>query len=916
MPALKKILLAFVCLFTIGLTKAASPLQPTTLTCEYIKNPLGIGARKPRLGWNFLATQRNQVQLAYEIIVDDNERSIRSGNGSSWNTGKINSAQCTQLEYAGKPLQSFTRYYWRVKVYNQDGIASGWSEPAFFETAMLDNTDWKAQWINDGSGNPQRDEDYYKEDRMPLLRKEFNAGKKISSARLYISGVGYYEAYLNGKKIGDHVLDPGFTTYKKETLYTMYDVTSMIRRGNNTAGIMLGSGWWNPLPFKFFGRLDLRKYQQTGRPCVKAELHIRYADGTVDNIITDAGWQTAPGPVVRNNVYLGECYDARLEQQNWNSGNPDKTTWKSAVVAAGPSGSLTMQMQPAIKITRIVKPVSIKEFKPGVFIADMGQNFAGVANIQVKGPKGATIVLRYAEVLSADGSIDVMTSVATQIKKGGIKGGPGAPETAWQEDRYTLKGSEEVEEWHPHFTFHGFRYIEITGWPGAPTVNDIKGLRLNADLPPNGSFSCSNSFFNQLHEVIQWTFLSNVFSVQSDCPAREKMGYGGDMVATANSFIYNYDMANFYSKATRDFANEQQPDGGITEIAPFTGIADRGYGGDSGPLGWELAFGFMQKQLYDFYGDKRIIENNYDAFTRQLTFLQSKAIDNLFYWDISDHEALDPKPEALSASCFYYHHALLGAAFATILGNKTDSAKYSKLADRIKNAIVEKFLVPKTGRFDNATQSAQLFALWYQLSPEKDNSIKVLMDELNRHNWHLSTGIFTTKMFFDVLRQNNMNETAFKIANQRDYPGWGHMMASGATTLWEAWSDPAKSGASVNHPMFGSIEEWFYRSLLGINPGAPGFEEIVIKPQPAGDLTWAKGSYLSIRGEIKSEWRKEADGFDLKVSIPANTKAKIYLPAAQNSIITENGNTLKVIAYDNGYALIEIGSGEYDFAIK
>jgi alpha-L-rhamnosidase len=912
--ALKKILIVFACLLAVLFSKAASPLQPAGLTCEYLKNPLGIGIKMPRLSWNFIATQRNQFQTAYEIIVSDNEKDFKSGNGNLWTTGKINNTQNIQLVYGGKSLLSFTRYYWQVKVYNQDGLASEWSEPAFFETAMLNADEWKAAWISDGSLTPQRDEDYYKDDRMPLLRKEFVASKKISSARLYISGLGYYEAYLNGKKIGDHVLDPGFTSYKKEVLYAMYDVTTLLKKGNNIAGIMLGNGWWNPLPFEFFGRWDLRNYQQTGRPCVKAELHLRYADGTEDKIITDENWQTKPGPVTHNNVYLGEQYDARLEQKNWNTVNADKTGWKNAAIAKGPSGGLTMQMQPAIKITRVIKPLSVKQFKPGVFIVDMGQNFAGVANIKVKGPKGKTIVLRYGETLFEDGSVNLMTAVATQIKKGGIKGGPGAPETAWQEDDYTLKGGD-VEEWHPRFTFHGFRYIELSGWPGTPTVNDIEGLRMNADLPANGSFACSNDLFNQLHEVIQWTFLSNVFSVQSDCPGREKMGYGGDMVATANSFIYNYNMANFYSKAIKDFANEQQPDGGITEIAPFTGIADRGYGGDSGPLGWELAFAFMQKQLYDFYGDKRIIENNYEAFKRQLTFLQSKAVDNLFYWDISDHEAIDPKPEALTASAFYYHHALLGAEFAGILGKTTDSVKYARLALHIKSAIVEKFLVPNTGRFDNGTQSAQLFALWYQLSPQKNNSIKVLMDELNRHNWHLSTGIFSTKMFFDVLRQNDMNETAFKIANQRDYPGWGYMMINGATTLWEAWHEPG-TVYSANHPMFGSIEEWFYRSLLGINPAAPGFEQIIIKPQPAGDINWAKGSYHSVRGEIISEWKKDNNGFNLKVSIPANTRATIYIPSKENKPITESGLAVKVMGYENGYALIETGSGEYNFVVK
>ncbi len=315
---------------------------------------------------------------------------------------------------------------------------------------------------------------------MPLFRKEFDANKKIVSARLYVSGLGYYEAFLNGNKIGDHVLDPGFTTYKKQVLYVVYDITSMLKKGKNVTGIMLGNGWYNPLPMRLFGRIDLRKYQQTGRPCVKAEMHINYVDGTTETIITDETWQTAPGPIVRNNVYLGEHYDARLEQKNWCITNADKT---------------------------------------------MGQNFAGVARIKVKGTAGTKITLRYGEDVYKDGTLNYMTTVCTQLKKGGLKGGPGAPETAWQEDSYTLKG-EGIETWAPRFTFHGFRYVEIAGWPGKPTIEDIEGLRMNADLQNNGTFSCSNEMFNKLHENIQWTFLSNVFSVQSDCPGREKMGYG------------------------------------------------------------------------------------------------------------------------------------------------------------------------------------------------------------------------------------------------------------------------------------------------------------------------------------------------------------------------------------------------------
>ena len=474
--------------------------------------------------------------------------------------------------------------------------------------------------------------------------------KKIAAARLYITGLGYYEAYLNGKKIGDQVLDPGFTSYRKQVLYSTFDVTTQIKKGKNIFSLRLGNGWYNPLPIRLFGRFNLRDVQQTGRPCVKSQLLLRYIDGTEETIVSDESWLTAPGPVIRNNVYLGELYDARLEKKDWFTDGTNG--WRNASITEGPSGSLHAQKQPPIRITAVVKPVRIYEAGKDTFIVDMGQNFAGVARIKVQAPAGTRINLRYGEDTLIQGRLNYYTTVAGQIKEiFRLSGGPGAPKTAWQEDSYITRGQGK-EVWAPGFTFHGFRYVEITGWPGRPGVDDIEGLRMNSDIDEVGTFACSNEMFNQLNKTIKWTFLSNVFSVQSDCPGREKMGYGGDMVATAPAYIYNYDMSNFYHKTIQDFVNDQQPDGGITEIAPHTGIADRGYGGASGPLGWQLAFPFLQKQLYEFYGDTRIIEQNYDAFQKQMNFLQSKAINGLFHWDISDHEALDPRPEAFTALYF------------------------------------------------------------------------------------------------------------------------------------------------------------------------------------------------------------------------------------------------------------------------
>jgi alpha-L-rhamnosidase len=893
----------------------SAQLLPARLTCEYHENPLGIGTDVPRLSWNFDTTGRNQSQSAYEIIVSDNLPDIQQLRGNVWATGRISTSENTHIEYEGNRLKSFTRYYWRLKVYDRHGQSSPWSEPAWFETAMQNQDDWKAAWIGDGRKQFERDEDFYADDPMPLFRKNFQLRKDIVRARLYISGLGYYEAYLNGRKVSDHVLDPGWTTYSKEVLYVVHDITSQVRAGNNVAGIMLGNGWWNPLPIRLFRRFNLRDVQQTGRPCVKAELHVTYADGSGDRIVTDESWLAAPGPVIRNNVYLGEHYDARLENTRWNAPGASRKGWLNAVRVDGPSGKLNVQMQPPVRITRTIKPVRITEPEPGVFIADMGQNFAGVARIRVKGKAGSRIRLRYGEALHEDGSLNFLTTVAGQIKEiWNLSGGPGAPKTAWQEDNYILNGKGE-EVWSPRFTFHGFRYVEVRGWPGKLTVNDIEGLRMNSDLPEAGTFSCSNPMFNALQEVISRTFLSNVFSVQSDCPGREKMGYGADMVVTANAFVYNFDMASFYTKSVRDFANDQQPDGGITEIAPYTGIHDRGYGGHSGPLGWQLGFTFLQKQLYDFYGDKRIIRDHYDAVVRQLYFLQEHAIEGLYHWDISDHEAIDPRPEAFTAAAFYYHHALLAEEFAGILDRQEDSLMYHQLATQIRNSIARKYLVPKTGRFDNGTQSAQLFALWYGLSTEEELTFEVLMEEFKRHNWHGSSGIFGNKMMYDVLRERDRNDIAYRIVNQRDYPSLGFMLEEGATTLWESWEYP-DNGPSQNHPMFGSVSEWFYRSLLGINPTAPGFSTFMVKPQPAADLTWAKGSYQSVKGLIESDWKIEGNAFTIRVVVPPNTKATVWIPLREGGEVIEVSGAATISRREAGYAIAEVGSGKYEFVSR
>ncbi len=893
-------------------TGLSGELSLERLTCDMLTNPLGISDNRPELSWTIQSDKNDTYQTCYEILVSDSKSLIDKNEGNVWESGAVQSDENLRIAYSGKALEPFTRYYWKVRIKDNRGELSDWSETAWFETAMLSDADWSAKWIGDGRPQFTNDEDFYKDDPMPLFRKDFTLKKSVRSARLYISGLGYYEAFINGDKVGDRVLEPGWTAHKKEVLYSVYDITAQLRKGSNVTAVMLGNGWYNPLPIRLFREYNLRDYQQTGRPVLKAEMHVTYEDGSKEVIVTDASWKTTQGPIVRNNVYLGEKYDARLEVPRWNRSGADMSRWKNAVVEQGPSGKLTPQSCPPVKIQEHVHPVDIWRTQAGTYILDMGKNFAGVASIKVKGEKGREIAIRYGENIHPDSTLNWFTTTAGHIKKmWNMDGGPGAPEDAYQEDHYILKGKGN-ESYTPRFTFHGFRYVEIFNYPGKLTLQDVEGIRMHADLERNGTFASSNEMFNQLHEVTLRTFLSNVFSVQSDCPGREKMGYGGDMVATAESFIYNFDMSAFYRKTVNDFINDQTPSGGMREIAPFTGIAINGLGEGSGPLGWQLAFPYLQKQLYDFYGDKKILEECYPAFARQIEFIESRKINGLFHWDIGDHVALDTKADAFSACCFYYEHLRLITAFAEILGKEADAKRYKKLAETARKLIVDTYLVKNTGRFANATQGAQVFALYYDLEPkEREKTFDWLLKEYERHDWHVATGIFSCKMAFDILRMSNRNDIAYRIANQRSYPSWGYMLSEGATTLWESWEYP-ENGSSQNHPMFGSTEEWFYRSLLGINPLKAGFKEIEIKPQPSGDLKWAKGSYRSVRGDIVSEWSLDNGTLSLHVEIPANTSAKVYVKAEEDTDINAPKEA-EHLKWENGYAVYKIPSGKYDF---
>ncbi len=899
-------------------------LFPVALKCNNKTDPIGVDTGRPFLSWQINSTERNVHQSAYRICAASSQEKLSNNEYDLWDSGKIQSDNSLEIEYNGHLLKSGQKCYWKVRVWNDSDMVSPWSKTAHFETGLLYPADWTANWISDGKSLPKNDADFYKNDPAPLFRKEFSVLNSLKRARLYITGLGYYEAYINGKRVGNRRFDPAWTSYSKRILYSVYDVVNMLQNGKNTIGVILGNGWYNPLPMKMWGKYNFRNFLTIGRPRFIAQLIIEYTNGIKDTLCTDHSWKTADSPILRNNVYLGEVYDARLQQNGWNLSGFNDSTWHKSRQISADKTHLHTQEQPPIRITKEITPIKINYLNNGKYIFDFGVNFAGSVRLKTKGKRGTKIILRYGELLHEDGSLNPMTSVAGQIKRPGM-GGPGAPDTAWQSDTYILSGNGQ-EIYMPRFAFRGFRYVEISGLSQKPTKETLSGLRMNADVAPVGSFSCSNEMFNKIYEISRRTFLSNLFSVQSDCPHREKFGYGGDIVSSSEALMFDFDMNSFYQKVINDFADAVRPNGGLTETAPFVGIHYGTFGDLSAPIGWGFAFPLLLKQLYQYYGVRHPLAQQFDTARNWFNLLKKNALDYIIEDGISDHESLDKKPVSLSGTAFFYKTARLISWQANMLGREEEAQEYAHYADTIKASFIHKFLKPGTGKIGKNTQAAQAFALYFDLLPrnEKRAAAETLYNEiLTKHDGHLSTGIFGTKYMLDVLSHMGRADIAYIVVNQKDFPGWGYMLEKGATTLWEHWAF-SDNTYSHNHPMFGSVSEWFIKSIAGIKATADavGFNKIIINPALIKGLTHAEATYHSVRGKIVSAWNINDDVYELKVEIPANTNAKIYLPAKSLGKISESGrkiktmNNIEILEQSDQHTILKIGSGKYTFCVK
>ncbi len=921
--------------FLIAVARAvtAPALEPADLRAEYRANPLGLDTPAPRLSWVAKARLRGQRQTAYQVVVASTPELLRDGRGDLWDSGQVPSDAGLGVVYAGKSLRSGQRAHWKVRLWDRDGRPSAYGASAWWEMALLRSEDWRGTWIGRDRPPPGDEKAFFAENPSPLLRKAFRiSDRKIERARAYVTGLGYYELRLNGERVGDHRLDPGWTNYDKRVLYSIYDVTAQLRSGDNVVGAKLGNGWYNPLPLRMFGKrgLNLRETLPIGAPKLLLHLEIEYTDGTRDQVVSDTSWRATDGPLRKDNIYLGEVYDARRAQPGWDRIGFDDRAWEAAVRMSAPAGALQAQDAPPIRAGAVIQPIALRELSRGVHVFDMGRNFAGSITLRVRGAAGSRVILRYGELLHPDGSVNVVTSAAGQIKNWsatkGQRWGELAAEKAWgesdeppttamQSDTYVLRGSG-LETYTPQFTWHGFRYVEVRGFPGRPSRESLEGHPLYSDVTPAGSFASSNPLFDRIQQAVLASQLSNMFSVQSDCPHRERFGYGGDIIATSEMAMLNFDMSRFYAKTARDFADAQRPLGGFTEIAPDVGIDSQSLGDGAGPVDWGTAHPMLVWQQYQYYGDRRLLEEQYEPARRWVDFLATKAVDGILDNGLSDHESLAPKPRALTGTASYAYSAMLVAQMARVLDRAADVARYEGLAKEIRAAFNRRFLDDKTGRYDVGTQAAQAFALFLDLAPPDPRIGQALVAAVAAADGHMTTGIFGTKYLLAALTDLDRADVAYAIANQRTFPGWGYMLDNGATTLWESWHmDPVVR--SQNHPMFGSVSEWFYKALAGIRPEADavGFDRVVIRPNVVGDLTWARGSYDSVRGRIASAWRVQGDTISLDVTVPVSVSATVFVPTEHPELVTESGVAARkapgiAVVRDGVY---RVGGGQYRF---
>lgn len=864
MKILCKSALLFLLAAVIPLTGMATATNIERIRCEYLKIPLGIDVATPRFTWE-ISADHNGKQTACRLNVATSPQLLKCGKADIWKSGRVNT-DISRMVYQGPALQAHTRYYWQVEVWSNGRKLT--SEVASFETAKLSITDWHdAKWISDTFDKEFR--------KAPLLRKSISLEEKnIKNARLYVSGVGYYEFFINGAHVSDRKLEPGYTHFDKRVLYSTYDVTSMLQHGENVLAAELGNGWLNIQSLSVW---EFEKARWRMRPRMIAELRITYNDGTVQTIPTDRTWKTNSGACSFNNLYSGEVYDARLVHKGWTTPGFDDKKWMPAIEVEAPAKILTSQQMPPIRVVREVKPVSMRKIDDYTYMYDMGENMTGVCRIQVQGPTGTCVTLAHGELIHDDGTLNQGNiEIYFKREKNGLPQHVD-PFERIQTDTYFLSGNG-METYEPRFTYHGFRYVEVTSTrPLTLTQESLTGLCMHTDVESVGNFACSNEILNKLVEASCNSYLGNLFSIPTDCPQREKNGWTADGYVGMDYGLLFYDGITVYEKWMNDFIDNQRERGDLSGIIPSSGW---GYADWIGPV-WDAALFIIPNNLYKYYGDTRAIEKMWDTCVRYLQYLETREKDGKLTYGIGDWVFYKAKTDThFTSTAFYWLDNVLMAKFADLTGH--DGTKYRAKADNLKELINNEWFDAEKKMYANGTQAAQSVGLALGLVPEEhaqavaDNLVRMIRD--NGHQ--LDFGMLGSKFVPAMLVKYGYADDAYKMIIRPEAPSWANWIHRGLTTLPETWVlDKDFKDASLNHAFLGDISAWMMNSLAGINPNPkkPGFAGIIIRPQFIKGISWAKGEYRSVRGLIRSEWKREGNQIELNIIIPANTEAELQL---------------------------------------
>lgn len=898
---------------------ASSKIEPSQLRTEYQNDPIGIDIEKPRFSWIITSDERNQKQSAYRIIAATSADLIAKGEGDLWDTGRVRSDETLHIEYAGKPLKSRQKVYWAVKSWDKKGRPSDFSAPAIFEMGLLGYADWKAKWIGHDVGYPTGDR--YKELFLPpaaYFRKGFQVTKPVKKATLYSTALGVVEMRLNGRRVGDEYFTPGWTDYDKRVYYRTFDVTDMLQEGGNAIGAVLADGWYSGyIGYGLLVKLETVRGFYGERPGLLSQLEITYEDGAIQTIATDQTWRASTGPIQYSDILMGERYDARLEQEGWDSASFDDRRWKNARWRAPAEGRVMAYPGVPIRVIREFEPIAVTEPEPGVYIFDLGQNFAGIARLDVTGPAGTQVRMRFGEMLHQDGTL--MTENLRKAKA---------------TDTYILKGDPDGEVWQPQFTYHGFRYVEVTGFPGAPTPAAITGLQMNSDTPETGdihiygdvSINREQGLLNQLVDNIKMTQYSNFFDVPTDCPQRdERLGWLGDAHIYAQTAVYNADIAAFMTKWMVDVDDAQTWYGAYPNFAPQPYTRAEEYS-----PAWMDAGVIIPYVMYLNYQDTRIIDQMWPGLTRFMQFQAAAADENHIRppggrnW--GDWLSIGEETSSeFIATAFYHYDLFLMGELAEATGRHQEARAYREKFAAARLAFAERF-INADGSTTEGTQTSYAMALAMGLYPEALEAAggRRLAGHVQSNDRLLTTGFLGTKYLLPALSRTGHDDAAFALLTETRYPSWGYGIVNGATTIWERWNSYTVSDGfmdagmnSFNHYGFGAVGEWMYERLGGISTISPGFKRIRIAPETDAPVDGVRANFKSVRGAITVDWRREADAVAIAVAIPANTVAEVHVPAGNPSSITISGQPIskvpgaKVLDHKDGTAIVEIPSGDW-----